>query len=103
MSKRLSIALCAAVALSTVLLACGHPSGGAVYVRTAPPPPVTETIVASPGPDFVWIRGYHRWDGDHYVWVGGRWERHPPGRHAWVEGHWRHNHNGWYWQEGHWR
>jgi len=24
---------------------------------------------SAPGAGFVWIDGYHRWEGDHYVWT----------------------------------
>ena len=86
-----------------LMAACPPPPPGAVYVRIAPPVPVTEVTVVAPGPEFVWIPGYHRWDGAAYIWVAGRWER-PPRPHAvWVAGEWRHHRNGWYWVEGHWR
>ena len=60
--------------------ACTTQVRGAVYVPTAPPPPVAEVAPASPGPGYVWIAGYHRWDGARYVWVGGRWEIGPSPR-----------------------
>ena len=37
--------------------------GQEVVVRVKPPHPVVETRVATPGPGYVWITGYHRWDG----------------------------------------
>ena len=83
--------------------ACTTQVRGAVYVPTAPPPPVAEVAPASPGPGYVWIAGYHRWDGARYVWVGGRWEIGPSPRARWVPGHWRHDRGGWTWVPGHWR
>jgi hypothetical protein len=83
--------------------ACPPPPHGVVFVRTGPPPAVAEVRVAAPGPEFVWIPGYHRWDGAAYAWVGGRWERPPHAHAAWVGGRWKHHHNGWYWEEGRWK
>lgn len=74
-----------------------------VVVRVGPPAPIVETRPVRPGPDFVWIAGYHRWDGARYVWVPGRWDR-PPRPHAvWVPHRWVHRHGGWVLVEGHWR
>ena len=75
-----------------------------VYVQIAPPAPVVETRVVAPAPGYVWVGGYHRWDGKAYVWVPGRWAL-PPRPHAvWVAGRWvHHKHHGWYWKEGHWK
>ncbi len=73
------------------------------YVRVGPPPAVVEHYGAPPERGFVWVAGYHRWTGDRYVWVPGRWER-PPRPHAvWVAHHWVHRRGGWLLVEGHWR
>ena len=86
-----------------VTSACVEPQGR-VYVRVGPPPPVVERVVVTPGPEYVWIAGYHTWNGAGYVWVPGRWERAPRPRARWVPGHWeRSRRNGWYFVEGHWR
>ena len=74
-----------------------------VVVRIAPPAMVVEHPGPRPGPDYVWIAGYHRWDGARYVWVPGRYDRAPhPGAH-WVAHRWVHRNGGWVMQEGHWR
>jgi len=74
-----------------------------VIVRVGPPRPLVERRPVRPGRDFVWIAGYHRWDGRAFVWVPGRWER-PPRRHAaWVPYHWVHRHRGWVLVGGRWR
>jgi len=75
-----------------------------VYVPVRPPVAIREVRPVYPGAGYVWIPGYHRWDGGSYVWVSGRWD-HPPRRHArWVSGRWRHNRrHGYYWVEGRWR
>ena len=42
---------------------------------TLPPPPVHETVVMAPGPDYVWVGGSWLWLGDHWGWRGGYWHR----------------------------
>ncbi len=79
-------------------------AGTRIYVRIAPPAPIIETRAVAPGPAYVWIPGYHRWDGGAYVWIAGRWELPPAHRRFWVAGHWTHSPRyGWYWVDGHWR
>jgi hypothetical protein len=74
-----------------------------IVVKVGPPAAVVETRVAAPGPDYVWIKGYHRWDGNAYVWVPGEW-RQPPRPHArWVDHRWEHRKDGYVFVEGHWR
>jgi hypothetical protein len=74
-----------------------------VVVRVAPPAPIVETRIARPGPNHVWIAGYHRWDGNAYVWVPGRWEIPPRPGARWVAHRWVKRHGGWVLVEGHWR
>jgi hypothetical protein len=74
-----------------------------IYVQVRPPVAVVERPGPPPGPGYVWIAGYHRWDGARYVWVPGRYDRPPrPGAH-WVAHRWEHRHGGWVLVEGHWR
>ena len=68
-----------------------------------PPPPQVEVVAASPGPDYVWIGGYHRWYGGRYVWVRGRYERRPHARAYWQPAHWEAHARGRIWIEGRWR
>ncbi|HLX25473.1 MAG TPA: YXWGXW repeat-containing protein [Candidatus Cybelea sp.] len=70
-----------------------------IYVQTAPPAPIYETVPAAPGPGYVWVGGYYRWNGNRYVWVHGHYARHA-GR--WCGGHWRHGAHGYYWVNGAW-
>ena len=42
-----------------------------VVVRVGPPAPIVEHYGPPPHPGYVWISGYHRWDGQRYVWVHG--------------------------------
>lgn len=74
-----------------------------IVVRVAPPRDLVETRIVAPGPGHVWVNGYHRWDGNAYVWNAGRWEM-PPRPHArWVAHRWVHRRGGYVLVEGHWR
>jgi len=74
-----------------------------VVIRVGPPAPIVEARGIAPERGFVWIGGYHRWDGAGYVWVPGRWERPPHPGAVWVAHHWVHRHGEWILIEGHWR
>ena len=74
-----------------------------VYVKVAPPPPPAEVRIVSPGAGYVWIGGYHRWNGTAYVWVPGRWMLPPRAHVVWAPGHWKHVSHGWYWVDGRWK
>jgi hypothetical protein len=87
----------------TSTVACAAPVRGRFYVQVGPPPPVVVVRPVAPGPRYVWIDGYHRWDGGRYVWVPGRWDVPPRARAVWVPGRWVHERRGWYFVEGHWR
>ena len=92
-----------ALAVSAVLFssACA-PS--MLYVRLGPPEPVVDARLAAPGPGYVWIPGFYRWDGGTYFWVTGHWALPPAHYRAWVPGHWVHHpRRGWHWSEGYWR
>ncbi|MBZ5596373.1 MAG: hypothetical protein LAP39_29360 [Acidobacteriia bacterium] len=74
-----------------------------IVVRIAPPRAEIERRAPPPSRNYVWVSGYHRWDGNAYAWTPGRWEQ-PPRRHAhWVAHRWRHHRGGWVLVEGHWR
>jgi hypothetical protein len=75
-----------------------------VVVRIGPPHPVHERIPPPPHehPDWGWHTGYHRWDGNKYVWAPGVYEATPHPHAHWVAGHWDHHHDGYVWMEGHW-
>ena len=76
-----------------------------VSIRIGPPPPPVEVIPVRPveHPGWVWVAGYHRWDGRAYVWVPGHYAEPPRPRAVWVPGHWAHRPGGWVFIEGHWR
>jgi hypothetical protein len=75
-----------------------------IVVRIGPPPPrPVEVVPVAPHRDWVWVPGYHRWDGHGYVWVAGRYRR-PPHRGAvWMEGSWREERGGHVWHAGYWK
>jgi hypothetical protein len=76
------------------------PPPNVIYVQSAPPQPMTETVPVVPGPGYVWVAGYYQWTGDDYVWVPGHYVEHPG---AWCAGQWRHDpERGWYYVLGHW-
>jgi len=79
------------------------PLAAEVVVRIAPPHILVEHRGRPPGRNYVWISGYHRWDGNAYAWTPGRWEQ-PPRAHAhWVAHRWVHRHGGYVLVEGRWR
>ena len=74
-----------------------------VVIRLRPPVAIVEHHGTPPSRDHVWVNGYHRWDGNAYVWEPGRWEL-PPREHAvWVAPRWQHRHDGYVFVEGRWR
>jgi hypothetical protein len=93
------IALAALLAFTMLPVA----SNAQVYVRVGPPAPVVEHYGPPPHPGYVWIAGYHRWDGARYVWVPGYYAAPPRPRAVWVPHHWVHRRGGWVLVEGHWR
>jgi len=99
MKKQILTAACSLFLLAGV-------ASAQIVVRIGPPPPPPREVVPPPPhehPGWVWVPGFHRWDGAHYVWVPGHYAE-PPHPHArWVPGHWDHRDGGYVWIEGHWR
>ena len=90
-------------AFFAVALSFGTAQAADIVIRIAPPHARIEHRPIRPGPDYVWVGGYHRYEGNAYVWVPGRWER-PPRAHAvWVAPRWHHQHDGYVFVEGYWR
>ena len=60
-----------------------------VGIRIGPPPPPRVVAVqpASPGPEWVWVRGYWYPAGHHYKWHEGYWTRPPYAGAVWVAPH----------------
>jgi hypothetical protein len=78
------------------------PEGVVVEAPPPPPPVIVEAPPPAPGPEFVWIGGYHHWNGYRYVWVRGRYERRPHPRARWVAPHWEARGRGHVWIGGRW-
>ena len=77
-----------------------------IVIRIGPPPPRPVEVIPEPPPvhrDWVWVPGYHRWDGHGYVWVPGEYRRPPHHGAVWVPGEWRAERGGHVWHEGHWQ
>jgi hypothetical protein len=73
-------------------------------IRVAPPPPVHVGVVGrAPGPGYVWVEGYQRWNGSRYVWVGGRWVRPPRPGAVWVAPVYVRQGSAWAFRAGYWR
>jgi hypothetical protein len=105
MSIRATVPAFTAVFFGLILMAAPASASthARVYVRVGPPAPVVEVRSAAPGPKFVWVDGYQRWNGRAYVWVPGRWAVPPHPRAVWVPARWVHDRHGWYVVKGHWR
>jgi len=92
-----------ALALLLALTLCPAASFAQVVIRVGPPAPIVETRGPRPDRGYVWIGGYHRYDGGRYIWTPGRWDRPPHPGGVWVAHHWVHRHGEWVLIEGHWR
>ena len=79
------------------------PATGEVLVTQAPPTVRVETQTVSPGANYVWTRGYWRWNGATYVWVPGSWIVRPRPAAVYVEGHWLRRGSRYVWVAGSWR
>ena len=79
------------------------PLAAEVFVRIGPPRAVVETRGPMPGRGYVWIKGYHNWEGNRHVWVPGHWVMPPRSRARWVEHRWVRRRGGYVLVEGHWR
>jgi hypothetical protein len=101
--------------LRNVLLACALGAGmfgaalpaaaqvyGGVYIQTAPPAPIYETVPVAPGSGYFWVAGFWQWNGYRYAWVHGHYAYRPYAGAAWHAGHWVSGPRGWYWRTGHW-
>jgi WXXGXW repeat (2 copies) len=73
-----------------------------VVVQPVPPPDVVEVRPPAPGPGFIWVGGFHYWNGRRYVWRRGYWQRRPYGYHVWIRDHYVHGPHGFVYVRGHW-
>jgi hypothetical protein len=92
-------AICAVVLLGGVIGTAQQ-----TVIRVAPPPPARVGVVGrAPGPGYVWVPGYQRWNGRGYVWVAGRWARPPRPGVIWVQPSYVHRGSTWVFHQGYWR
>ncbi|MGD0416638.1 MAG: hypothetical protein ABSA80_14865 [Terriglobales bacterium] len=70
----------ARVVLCGVLLLGGVIGAAQTVIRIAPPPPVRVGVVGvAPGPGYVWVGGYQRWNGNGTCgWLDIGFVRHVP-------------------------
>jgi hypothetical protein len=92
-----------ALALLLAFILIPAASFAQVVIRVGPPAPVYERRGPPPGEGYEWQPGYHRYQGDHYVWTPGRYDRPPQRGQHWVAHHWEHRHGQYVLVEGHWR
>jgi len=86
-----------------VALCVGPAAAAEIIVHIRPPALRVEHRPARPGANYVWVGGYHRWDGHAYVWEPGTWQI-PPREHAvWVAPRWEHRGGGYVFVQGYWR
>ena len=81
----------------------GDAVGAGVVVTEPPPAPLQDTIVAAPGPGFVWIGGSWAWGGGHWHWDSGHWARPPHPGAVWVPHRYYSRHGRQVWVHGGWR
>jgi hypothetical protein len=63
-------------------------------IRVGPPPPIVERPGPVPGPRYVWVPGYQRWNGKSYLWVRGHYVIPPRAGAVWVPAHYVHRPGG---------
>src|SRR5215475_14602945 len=101
MSKSLMVRLGAGLMAVSVMGACAvyarPPRLGVAYVVRQPPVERVEVIPASPGLEYVWVKGHWGWRRDNYEWIAGRWVVPERGFHEWVPGRWERDRGGWFW------
>jgi len=100
-----AVSLAAAPALGGCYVEDGPPPPQTVAYESPPPapPPQVEVVTASPGPEYVWVGGYHRWNGRSYYWMRGHYERRPHRDAHYYPGHWEHRGRRQFWIEGRWQ
>jgi YXWGXW repeat-containing protein len=79
------------------------PAAGEVYVDSAPPPLIVETVPPMPGDGVIWIGGNWFWEGGAWRWHAGYWGHPPtPGAH-WVPNHYEYRGGRHVYARGGWR
>jgi hypothetical protein len=77
-----------AVVLATLLVGTAATANAQVSFGITignPPPPRAYHVPPRPGPDYVWVEGYHYPQNGKYRWHDGYWTRPPYAGAYWVE------------------
>jgi len=77
-----------AIGILALTLGAAGANAGELYVRIgipAPPPPPCERMTPRPGPGYIWVGGYYRWDGHRHNWVNGYWNAPRREERGWRE------------------
>lgn len=74
-----------------------------VIVRTAPPTASVVVVGRAPSPKYLWVGGYYRWTGSHYVLVAGRWMMPPRTGAIWIAPRWVPRSGGYVFVAGRWK
>jgi hypothetical protein len=75
-----------------------------VVVKIGPPPAaIVERPPASPGPRYIWVGGYYRWNGARYIWVPGHYVIPPTTGAIWIAPAWIERDGTWVFAAGYWR
>ncbi len=93
----------AAATLFVALLPFTSQAQVSLTIGAPPPPPVVEHYGPPPHPGYVWMGGYHRWDGHRYIWTRGHWGRRPHPGAVWIPGGYEHRGDGYHFHRGYWR
>ena len=75
---------------------------GDIYVRTAPPPPMSDYRTIAPGAGYQWVEGYWDWTGYDWSWVGGYWVPARDG-YGWTRPRYVIVSGRWLYQPGYWQ
>jgi hypothetical protein len=106
MKRTLVLRLVAGFVATSALGACyvnPRPRVGVAYVMRQPPAERVEVVSASPGVEYVWVKGHWGWRRNDYEWIPGRWVIPERGFREWVPGRWERDRGGWFYVEGRWR
>jgi hypothetical protein len=55
----------------------------ALIAENPPPKPKTDTMKASPGEGYFWVKGHWAWKQEQWKWINGHWEKSRAG-YTWV-------------------
>jgi hypothetical protein len=97
----LALAVASAGAATTAGCMAHGQYGGALVVRSEPPPP--RSTYVEPRPGYVWVDGRWGWDdySNEWVWYDGYWVEDRPG-YYYVAGRWENRGDRYVWTHPRW-